>query len=96
MSYKEYTDRPKSGMARLAWDKFVMDKKERPESVQYVPNYDHQFKGWICYFYVPDPQLKHANYSGASHYVFYHSAELLEQKERIEQNASAFPHPESR
>jgi hypothetical protein len=87
-----YTQRPKSGTtARLAWDLFVQERNEKPESVEYSPNYDRQHKGWICNHYVPDPQIKHLGYGGSSHYTFYHSGALISRKETI--NAITYVEP---
>lgn len=79
-----YTERPKKGTtARLAWDLFVHEKNEKAESVEYSPNYNGQYKGWICQHYVPDPQIKHAGYAGSTHYTFYDSSALTESKDTI-------------
>ena len=79
-----YTERPSKGTtARLAWDLFVHERNEKPESVEYSPNYSGQYKGWLCNHYVPDPLIKHLGYGGSSHYTFYHSAALAESKDII-------------
>lgn len=87
-----YTERPKKGTtARLAWDLFVHKRNEKPESVEYSPNYSGQFKGWICNHYIADPQIKHLGYAGSSHYTFYHSSKLAESKDII--NAYDYKEP---
>jgi hypothetical protein len=79
-----YTERPKKGTpARLAWDSFVHERNEKPESVEYSPNYDGQYKGWICNHYIADPLIKHLGYAGFTHYTFYHSSELADNKDTI-------------
>jgi hypothetical protein len=79
-----YTERPKKGTtARLAWDLFVHERNEKPESVEYSPNYNSQYKGWVCNHYIPDPTVKHAGYAGWTHYTFYHSSALTENEDII-------------
>jgi hypothetical protein len=87
-----YTERPKKGTpARLAWDLFVHERNEKPESVEYSPNYDGQYKGWVCNHYIADPLIKHQGYAGWTHYTFYHSSELTGKKDTI--NAYDYKEP---
>lgn len=72
----EYTERPKRGNGRKAWDKFVAEWNEQPMSVAYSPNYDYEFKGWVCRWNITDPLIKHIGYGGSSCHTFYFSSEL--------------------
>ena len=76
LTHMEYTERPKKGKGRKAWDRFVSDHNEQPMSVSYTPSYDYEFKGWICKWNINDPLIKHIGYGGSSCHTFYLSSEL--------------------
>ncbi|EGQ9728255.1 hypothetical protein FWP31_05195 [Vibrio cholerae] len=72
-----HTEKPKSGKGRKAWERFEEKHGKPPFSVEYVPNYDNEFKGWICEIY-PQGQNPYASAYGGDRFghVFYLSCEL--------------------
>lgn len=52
-----YTEKPKSGKGRLAWERFEQEKGYPPYSVSYSPNYQYEFKGWVCEWFGPEVAL---------------------------------------
>ncbi len=72
-----YTEKPKSGKGRKAWEKYELDKGKPPVSVEYTPDYDNEFKGWICEWFGADASVDVISNYGASRYMtFYLSSEL--------------------
>lgn len=72
-----YTSRPSRGNGRKAWDKFKLQYSgEEPAFVEYCPNYDYEFKGWVCEWHVVSVEARQMSYSRASQHTFYHSSEL--------------------
>jgi hypothetical protein len=69
-----YTEKPKSGKGKLAWEKFEKQMGRPPYSVEYSPNYDHEYKGWICEYFPPDVSIPIQS-EQATH-AFYLSSEL--------------------
>lgn len=74
MKKSVYTEKPKAGKGKLAWERFENQKGRPPYSVEYSPNYQYELKGWICEHFPPDfeksPQREQA------HHTFYLSNEL--------------------
>lgn len=72
-----FTEKPKSGKGRKAWEKYEKQHGKAPASVEYVSNYDHEFKGWICEWYSETPHVNiGSNYDSANYHTFYLSSEL--------------------
>lgn len=54
--HKIYTEKPKAGNARKAWEKFEKEEGYPPSSVSYTPSYQYQYRGWVCEM-LPDGAL---------------------------------------
>lgn len=74
MSHRIYTEKPKSGRARKAWERFEQTKGHAPYSVSYSPCYQYEAKGWICEHY--GPETLSPAYATAATHTFYPSQDL--------------------
>jgi hypothetical protein len=70
-----YREKPKSGKGRLAWEKYELQMGRPPYSVEYSPNYDHQFKGWVCEHFSQSISASMVQREQATH-TFYFSNQL--------------------
>jgi hypothetical protein len=69
--------KPKTGKGRKAWEKFEKERGQAPASIEYTPNYEHEYKGWICEWFGDDVSVNvSSNYGAHTYHNFYHSNEL--------------------
>lgn len=72
-----YTTKPKTGKGRKAWERFELEQGKPPYSVEYVSNYDNEFKGWVCEIYPLGKNPYASSYLGDRYgHVFYASSHL--------------------
>lgn len=69
-----YTQKPKSGKGRLAWERFEREKGYSPYSVSYTPSYQFEIKGWVCEWHPPGTSSP--AYAMQNSHTFYQSSEL--------------------
>lgn len=74
---KIYTEKPKSGKARKAWERFELERGIPPASIEYTNEYDYLYKGWICEWFDDTVSVNvTSNYGASTYHNFYHSNEL--------------------
>lgn len=72
-----YTEKPKSGKGRKAWERYELEHGRQPASVEYTHEFDHEFKGWVCEAFERNPHTDVGSNYGSSRYMtFYYSSEL--------------------
>lgn len=76
--YKTYKEKPKYGIAKKAWERFVKEFGLEPAEITFSPSYYGQ-KGWVCEFFGERRPLdgNHSRGHGsAGDYKFYSSISL--------------------
>lgn len=72
-----YTEKPKTGKGRKAWERYELEHGKAPASVEYTHEYDYEYKGWVCERFGSDISVDVVSNYGASRYMtFYLSKEL--------------------